>query len=98
MKAYELVCAFAVEKGQGVEGIEGVQGILKNSQATIQSEKDLGDRELAYMIGRETRGHYRLFNIELEQDKLPQLEEGLKLQKGLLRHLLVLKDEKKTDW
>jgi len=94
MKTYELVCAFTVKEEQGVESIEEVQGILKNSQATIQSEKDLGDRELAYEIDRETRGRYRLFNIELEQNKLPQLEEGLKLQKGLLRHLLVLKNEK----
>jgi len=94
MKTYELVCAFTVKEEQSVAGIEGVQGILKNSQAVIQSEEDLGGRELAYEIDRETRGHYRLFNIELEQSELPKLEDGLKLQKGLLRHLLVLKDEK----
>lgn len=96
MKTYELVCAFTVKEGQSASSIEGVQEILKNSQATVQSEEDLGDRELAYEINKETRGRYRLFNIELERNKLLKLEDSLKLQKGLLRHLLVLKDAKST--
>ncbi|KGM42669.1 hypothetical protein JY97_12355 [Alkalispirochaeta odontotermitis] len=91
MKIYELVCAFTVKEGQNASSIEGVQSILKNFQAEIQSEEDLGVRELAYEIGKETRGCYRLFNIELERNKLPKLEDALKLQKGLLRHLFVLK-------
>jgi len=96
MKTYELTCAFTVKEEQSASSIEGVQGILKNSQVTIQSEEDLGDRELAYEINKETRGRYRLFNIELEGNKLPKLEDSLKLQKGLLRHLLVLKNGKST--
>jgi len=94
MKTYELVCAFTVKDGQSALSIEGVQGILKNSQIMIQSEEDLGERELAYEINKESRGCYRLFNVELERKKLPKLEDALKLQKGLLRHLLVSKDEK----
>jgi len=94
MKTYELVCAFTLKEGQNTSSIEGVQEILKNSQAMIKSEENLGDQELAYEVNKETRGHYRLFNIEIEQDKLSKLEDGLKLQKGLLRHLIVAENEK----
>lgn len=94
MRTYELVCAFTVKEGQNASSVEGVQGILKDCQAMIQSEEDLGVRELAYEINKETRGSYRLFNIELERNKLSKLEDALKLQKGLLRHLLLMKTKK----
>lgn len=89
MKTYELVCAFRMKEGQDVAGIEAVKKILADGKAAIKSEEDMGDRELAYEIDRETRGRYRLFNIELDQEKLPKIEDALKLRKEILRYLFV---------
>ena len=89
MKTYELVCAFHMKEGQDVAGIEAVKKILTDAKATIKSEEDMGDRELAYPIDKETRGRYRLFKTELEQEKLPKIEDALKLRKEILRYLFV---------
>jgi len=89
MKTYELVCAFRMKEGQDVAGIEAVKKILTDGKAVIKSEEDMGDRELAYEIDKETRGRYRLFNVELDQEGLPKIEDALKLRKEILRYLFV---------
>ena len=90
MKTYELVCAFRMKEGQDVAGIEAVKKILTEAAAAIKSEEDMGDRELAYEIDKETRGRYRLFNVELDQVNLPRIEDALKLRKEILRYLFVV--------
>jgi len=89
MKTYELVCAFRMKEGQDVAGIEAVKKILTDNKAVIKSEEDMGDRELAYEIDKENRGRYRLFNLELDQEILPKIEDALKLRKEILRYLFV---------
>ena len=91
MKTYELVCAFRIKEGQDVAGIEAVKKILTDAKAAITSEEDMGDRELAYEIDKESRGRYRLFNIDLDQEKIPKIEDTLKLRKEILRYLFVVK-------
>jgi len=90
VKCYELVCAFRTKEGQDISGVEAVKKILSNSKATIKSEEDMGDRELSYIINKENRGRYRLFNVELDQTKLPKIENALKLKKEILRYLFIL--------
>lgn len=91
MKTYELVCAFRMKEGQDVAGIEAVKKILTDAKAAINSEEDMGDRELAYEIDKESRGRYRLFNVDLDQEKIPKIEDALKLRKEILRYLFVVK-------
>ncbi len=90
MKTYELVVAFRMKEGQDVAGIEAVKKILTEASAVIKSEEDMGDRELAYEIAKETRGRYRLFNVELDQEKLPAIENAMKLREEILRYLFVV--------
>ena len=92
MRTYELVCAFRMKEGQDTAGIEAVKKILSDSRGSITSEQDMGDRELAYDVDGENRARYRLFNVELEQDVLPKVDEAMKLRTEILRSLLVLKD------
>ncbi len=90
MKTYELVVAFRMKEGQDVAGIEAVKKLLTDAKANIKSEEDMGDRELAYEIDKETRGRYRLFNVELDQENLPKIEEAMKLRTEILRYLFVV--------
>lgn len=90
MRTYELVCAFRMKEGQDVVGIEAVRSILSDAKASIKSEEDMGDRELAYEVAKETRGRYRLFNVELNQETLPKIEESLRLRVEILRYLFVM--------
>ena len=91
MKTYELTCAFRMKAGQDVAGIEAVKQILADAQASIQSEEDMGDRELAYEVDNETRARYRLFIVDLDQKSLLRVEELLKLRNEILRYMLVVR-------
>ncbi|OQX28658.1 MAG: 30S ribosomal protein S6 [Spirochaeta sp. LUC14_002_19_P3] len=93
MRLYELVCAFRVQEGRDAAGIEAVKQILSDAEAVITSEDDMGDREFAYEVKKETRGRYRLFTVQLNQEKLPGIEEALKLHSEVLRFLFVLKEK-----
>jgi small subunit ribosomal protein S6 len=93
MRSYELVCAFRVTEGQDVSGIESVKKILSDGKAVVKSEEDMGDRELAYEVVKESRGRFRLFNVEAEQENLPKIEDALKLQQEILKYLFVAKEK-----
>lgn len=49
-----------------------------------------GRRALAYPIGRRENGYYVLTRFSAEADVLPEYERALKLDEGLIRHLLTL--------
>lgn len=49
-----------------------------------------GRRQLAYPIGRRENGYYVLTRFSAEADVLPEYERALKLDEGLIRHLLTL--------
>lgn len=87
MRTYEMVCAFRMKEGMDEAGVAAVKAIL--GEASIQSEKDMGDRELAYEINKEDRARYRLFNVKLDPVNLPKIEESLKLRREILRYLFV---------
>jgi small subunit ribosomal protein S6 len=85
---YELVCIFNVKENHHAEGVDAVRSILSAQGATIIKEEDMGARTLAYEIQKENRGHYHLYNFEREGE-MSKIEDLLKLQKGLIRHLFI---------
>ncbi|NIZ19427.1 30S ribosomal protein S6 [Entomospira culicis] len=88
MNNYELVCIFNVKENFHTEGVDAIRTILKNQGATIVKEEDMGARNLAYEINKENRGHYHLYLFEREGE-MTKIDELLKLQKGLIRHLFI---------
>lgn len=88
MNSYELVCIFNVKENYHSDGLESVRNILKNQKAHIVKEEDLGARTLAYEINKEIRGHYHLYQFEYTGE-MTRMDELLKLQKGLMRHITV---------
>ena len=89
MRKYELVCSFYVHEGRETTGIEATKKILSDNDISLESEEDMGDRDLAYPVKKESRAKFRLFNLSLEPEKLPAVNEALKLQKDILRFLFV---------
>jgi small subunit ribosomal protein S6 len=49
----------------------------------------MGDRELAYIVKKEERGHYHLLNFQAEPSAIIKLDADLKLVKGILKYLIV---------
>lgn len=89
--AYELVTIFRVTGDEYKNGLAAVKKVLSEMGGNISSDEDMNDRELAYSINKESRGHYHLFNFTIDPLKLVQLDENLKLTKHVLRSLVVKK-------
>lgn len=47
-----------------------------------------GRRQLAYPIGRRENGYYVVARFDAEADALPEYERALRLDEGVVRHLL----------
>ncbi len=55
-----------------------------------------GKRTLTYDIRRRDTGYYAIATFDAEAAALPEFERAVKLDDGVLRHLVVLNDEPPT--
>ena len=55
-----------------------------------------GKRTLSYPIRRRDTGYYVVANFDAEPQALPEFERAIKLDEGVIRHLVVLNDEPPT--
>ena len=55
----------------------------------IIKTEDVGRRQLAYSINNHNKGHYLLFNIEGDPSKLIDIENKIKYNESIIRHLFV---------
>ena len=55
-----------------------------------------GKRTLYYPIKKRDTGYYVVANFDAEGTSLPEFERALKLDDGVIRHLIVLNDEPPT--
>lgn len=73
-----------------------VENIISQSEGKITLNEFWGKKRLAYPIKHETYGYYNLMEFDLERTALAKLEEKLRLDHDVLRHLIVIK-KVKTD-
>ncbi len=89
MWQYELVAVFPSEEELFRQGKEAVTAELAKQGAGEVKETDMGDRQLAYSIKKRERGHYILFTMQLDPQKVTPAERSFKLNPNLLKYLFV---------
>ncbi len=89
MRQYELVAVFPSEEELFRQGKEAVAAELAKQGAAEVKETDMGDRQLAYAIKKRERGHYILFTMNLDPQKVTPAERIFKLNPNLLKYLFV---------
>ena len=91
---YETVLVLSVKNGE-----EAAQALLEKftkrieKYATLQSVDEWGKRKLAYQINKESEGYYVLMNFESEAEFPAELDRRYKITDGVLRSLIIKKDE-----
>ena len=73
------------------EATAALVGIEANG--TIDSVEDWGKRRLAYPINKENEGVYTLINFTSEADFPAELDRVYKITDGVLRSMIVAKEE-----
>jgi ribosomal protein S6 len=69
-----------------------VEKLLTKVKAEVAMTDDWGEKQMAYTIQGHDKGHYVVYQIEVEPNKQSELITKLKLQKGVLRTLSLVKN------
>lgn len=91
MREYEAIFVFRPEEELYKQGLELIKAEFNRVNAKIVKEEDIGARDLAYMVKKETRGHYHLFETEMDPLTINDFSKAVKLMDPVLKHLFVKK-------
>ena len=94
MREYELTIILdgkaSSAKKKTVQSL--VEKIISLGKGKMGKVEDWGVKDLMYKIGKSKTGVYLFFPLELEPETVKNLSTKLKIEKEILRYLLVRKD------
>ena len=96
MNKYELIYIIdtAVEETARKELIEKFNGIIAANGGEVVKVEEWGKRHLAYPINDLTEGYYVLMTFSAKPEFPRELDRILRITDGVMRSLIVCKDEK----
>lgn len=69
--------------------LKDFETLLSSNSFKILKTEDVGRRQLAYSINNHNKGHYLLFNLEGDPSKLIDIENKIKYNESIIRHLFI---------
>lgn len=72
-----------------------VEKIVSDEDGKVVKIEDMGMRELAYMIQKNTTGHYVLFEIEGSGREIAEIERRFRVNDFVMRYITVRVDEER---
>lgn len=92
MYNYELILILDANEDGQEKILTKLKKLISNLGGKITEIKEWGKRELAYPIKKREEGIYFLIKLELSGREVKELDNKLKLEEGILRHLMVRKE------
>ena len=90
MKKYEAVIILNPNLSSKVgEFTKKFEKTLSENSFSIKKCEDIGRRQLSYSINNHNKGHYLIFNIEGDPTKLIDVENKIKYDESIIRHLFM---------
>ena len=90
MKKYEAVIILNPNlSSKANDFIKDFKKLLEANTFKIIKQEDVGRRQLSYSINNHNKGHYLLFNIEGDPSKLIEIENKIKYNESIIRHLFI---------
>ncbi len=97
-RPYEVVYIFdpALDEETINQKLEHFHTLLALPAAEPARLNHWGKRTLSYPIRKRDTGYYVVANFAADATVLPEFERAIKLDEGVIRHLVVLNDEPPT--
>lgn len=73
--------------------MHSLRQLFAKQEADITNEDIWGRRPTAYKLKGNSEGYYLIFDIKIPPQKVGALENELKLNETVIRHLIVVKEE-----
>ena len=90
MKKYETVIILNPNLSSKAETFKkDFEKLLKEHSFSINKTEDIGRRQLSYSINNHNKGHYIIFNIEGDSLQLIDIENKIKYNESIIRHLFI---------
>ena len=86
-RRYETLVLIHPDQGEpGVKEVAGrIQALMEQQGCTVTQVQEWAIRELAYLIAKQRRGAYVLFEFRAKPNALAEIERNLKLMEPVLR-------------
>ena len=98
MKKYEAVIILNPNLSSKVNSfLKEFDSILKKNSFSIKKTEDIGRRQLSYSINNHNKGHYVIFNIEGDASRLIDIENKIKFNELIIRHLFIAVKEHQVE-
>ena len=93
MRHYEVVFLVHPDQSDQVPGmIERYHAMIERGEGQIHRTEDWGRRQLAFPISKIHKAHYILFNIEVNQSTLDELESAFRFNDAVIRSMVIRRD------
>ncbi|MCF0241265.1 MAG: 30S ribosomal protein S6 [Treponema sp.] len=94
MRKYELMTIFPLDEEKSKKATEDVRNVLTNFGAEIIEEKIFGDRDLCYEIAKNKKGRFYLYTMNINPDKITEIDGQFKITQNLLKYQFVRLEDK----
>lgn len=91
VRLYEVAVLYPYPVNQKEESdlLKNIESLFEEAGAKQIFKDTWGRRGLAYKIGGYTEGNFVIFYYEMDPSKLLEVDEQLRILKGMLRHMIV---------
>ena len=74
---------------------DAITKMIENEGGSVVKVEDIGRRQLAYQINKNTDGYYVLFEIEGSGQEIAELERRMRVNDTIMRYITVRVDEER---
>ena len=90
MRHYEIVFLVHPDQSDQVPGmVERYHAMIERGNGTVHRSEDWGRRQLAFPIAKIHKAHYIMFNVEIKQETLDELESAFRFNDAVIRSLVI---------
>jgi len=94
MNKYEIMFILKSNEEEAIKKeVSEMKAIITDMKGEIESEKEMGNRKLAYPIKKELNGYYYVMNVNANNEAIAEFERKARISENVLRHLVIRLDE-----